>query len=541
GKVGTSYSFPVLRRLFQSEKSRIRAEAALSVGRMALRNLTDSSVTAALTRLLSDRNAEVRWRAAYALMRIGKNLNVKALRRAVRDKDARVRMQAIRALGNLRDYAALDDLGRILNTDPDWRVRVQAANALGNFPLAAVADYFSLFNQTPHVRHAIIEAIGSSAKHDSTGYRPNSREINFAKNQLEQLIRSAHEDSSFSATEVGLALISYAQLMGKDALDLVVGFAEHPEPRLRARAMQALGEIGAAGIAKILASHYDQAPSIVKIAILNALTKLRNVPSPTLYLRALQEKDEVLVALAADGLSRDSLKYKIYAPRIREAYQRLPKPLDTEVAQMIFQAMARFRDDAAVPLLQQAAAVPDKAYSLAAVKAVRSIVGTDSVAQVAAFTKPHADFHFEEIRKLQGATATIETRYGSIKIKLFTEDAPLTVLNFARLARKGFFDGLTFHRVVPNFVIQGGDPRGDSWGSPGYSIRSEFNKHPYLRGTVGMASAGKDTEGCQFFITHSAQPHLDGRYTVFGQVVSGMDVVDAIQENDVMQKVTINE
>ena len=116
---------------------------------------------------------------------------------------------------------------------------------------------------------------------------------------------------------------------------------------------------------------------------------------------------------------------------------------------------------------------------------------------------------------------------------------PRGVLNFVELVEQGFFDKLSFHRVVPNFVIQGGDPRGDSWGSPGYAIRSEFNMQPYLRGTVGMASAGKDTEGCQFFITHSPQPHLDGRYTVFGQVTAGMDIVDAIQEGEVMEVVAI--
>ena len=115
----------------------------------------------------------------------------------------------------------------------------------------------------------------------------------------------------------------------------------------------------------------------------------------------------------------------------------------------------------------------------------------------------------------------------------------MTALNFARLAQKKFFDGLLIHRVVPNFVVQTGDPRGDGWGSPGYSIRSEFSRRRYVRGMVGMASAGTDTEGCQFFITHSEQPHLDGRYTIFARVKSGMEVVDVLQVGDRMEKVTI--
>jgi cyclophilin family peptidyl-prolyl cis-trans isomerase len=118
-------------------------------------------------------------------------------------------------------------------------------------------------------------------------------------------------------------------------------------------------------------------------------------------------------------------------------------------------------------------------------------------------------------------------------------DAPITAGNFITLARKGYFDGLSFHRVVPNFVIQGGDPRGDGEGGPGYTIRDELNQEPYLRGTVGMALSWRDTGGSQFFITHSPQPHLDARYTVVGRVVSGMEVVDAINQWDVMQRVRV--
>ena len=118
-------------------------------------------------------------------------------------------------------------------------------------------------------------------------------------------------------------------------------------------------------------------------------------------------------------------------------------------------------------------------------------------------------------------------------------DAPRTVANFTALARKGFFDNVPWHRVVADFVVQGGDPRGDGEGGPGYTIRDEINQRPYLRGTVGMALDWADTGGSQFFITHSPQPHLDGRYTVFGQVVAGMDVVDALRQWDVVRSIRI--
>ena len=117
--------------------------------------------------------------------------------------------------------------------------------------------------------------------------------------------------------------------------------------------------------------------------------------------------------------------------------------------------------------------------------------------------------------------AYIDTSKGTIQFELAVLDAPRTVANFIALVRRNYFRGVQLHRVVPDFVVQDGDPRGDGQGGPGYTIRDEINQRPYLRGTVGMALDWADTGGSQFFITHSPQPHLDGRYTVFGQVVVG--------------------
>jgi cyclophilin family peptidyl-prolyl cis-trans isomerase len=140
---------------------------------------------------------------------------------------------------------------------------------------------------------------------------------------------------------------------------------------------------------------------------------------------------------------------------------------------------------------------------------------------------------FQSLRELPaGVTAEIETSRGLIVVALDPGNAPLTTMSIVNLSRRGFYRGLTFHRVVPNFVALGGHPGGDGWGGPGYSLRSEFSPEPFGTGTVGIASAGKDTEGSQFFITHSPQPHLDGRYTVVGKVVLGMEVADRLQVGD---------
>jgi cyclophilin family peptidyl-prolyl cis-trans isomerase len=136
-------------------------------------------------------------------------------------------------------------------------------------------------------------------------------------------------------------------------------------------------------------------------------------------------------------------------------------------------------------------------------------------------------------------TAEIVTERGTLVVELAGGIAPLTVHNFVTLANAGYYRGTRFHRVVPNFVAQDGDPRGDGNGGPGYAIRDELNRMRYRRGTVGMALSGPHTGGSQYFLTHSPQPHLDGHYTVFGQLVSGWPVLDAIVQGDVIQRVDI--
>ncbi len=137
--------------------------------------------------------------------------------------------------------------------------------------------------------------------------------------------------------------------------------------------------------------------------------------------------------------------------------------------------------------------------------------------------------------------ASIETSRGTIKLQLFVEEAPRTCANFEKLARSGFYDNLKFHRVIADFMIQTGCPQGTGRGGPGYTFEDEF--HPRLKhdgpGVLSMANAGPNTNGSQFFITHTATPWLDGKHSVFGKVVEGQDVVDAIQQGDIMRKITV--
>lgn len=140
-------------------------------------------------------------------------------------------------------------------------------------------------------------------------------------------------------------------------------------------------------------------------------------------------------------------------------------------------------------------------------------------------------------------TATFDTSRGEIVCELFASEAPMTVNNFVFLAREKFYDGTTFHRVIANFMIQGGDPEGSGRGGPGYRFPDEFkgNPHKHKVGTLSMANAGPSTNGSQFFITHVATPHLDGKHTVFGQVTTGQDIVDAVRQGDTLKSLTITE
>ena len=144
---------------------------------------------------------------------------------------------------------------------------------------------------------------------------------------------------------------------------------------------------------------------------------------------------------------------------------------------------------------------------------------------------------------MSDVSAVIRTNKGDINLRLFADKTPVTVANFVNLANRGFYDGLSFHRVIPDFMIQGGCPSGTGTGGPGYRFEDECQ--PDLRhdapGKLSMANAGPGTNGSQFFITHSPQPHLDGKHTVFGKVTSGMDVVNAIRQGDQMVQVTITE
>ena len=370
------------------------------------------------------------------------------------------------------------------------------------------------------------------------------------------------------------AMTAFATLAEPREAEALADLLFHPEPFMRAQATRALARVGpetlmltlsgldadvdwtvrtaqatalgtlsdGAGVARLTLMLEDLDPRVVP-AVMSALVAAKAPGVEKLLQDRLSSPDIVVRASAAQGLAE--LKAVGAVPALRAALQAADADATYIARGAMLSAIHRLDAPAARPLLEAALADRDWAMRVRAADLLRE---SGAVAGVADRMRPAtvgASVDSAEWRAIVtpafSSHAYIDTDKGTIEIELAVLDAPLTVRNFVTLARKGFFTNVPVHRVVHDFVIQGGDPRGDGDGGPGYTIRDEINQLPYLRGTVGMALDWKDTGRSQFFITHSPAPHLDGRYTVFGRVVVGMDVVDRIEPWDRIRSVRVND
>jgi cyclophilin family peptidyl-prolyl cis-trans isomerase len=276
-------------------------------------------------------------------------------------------------------------------------------------------------------------------------------------------------------------------------------------------------------------------------AVIGALARLNASGLDELLLAALKHPDVGVRAAAVQAIGR--VKPAGGAAALRDAFRAWTA--DDSLHELRKAALSSLSEYGAADALDTArAALADKDWAVR--RRAAALLGSLDPSVDAIHTirpapgAPIAPYDSADLINPQYSPhAFIETSRGTVEIELTVLDAPQTAQNFIRLARKGFFDGLQIHRVVPHFVVQDGDSRGDGSGGPGYTIRDELNDRPYLRGTVGMALSDPDTGGSQFFITLSPQPHLDAKYTVFGRVVNGMEFVDRIQPLDVIQHVRI--
>jgi cyclophilin family peptidyl-prolyl cis-trans isomerase len=273
----------------------------------------------------------------------------------------------------------------------------------------------------------------------------------------------------------------------------------------------------------------------VMAALADSLGSQAGETTQIALLHLMERGDAAVVTVTAKLIGAHKIQMGL--PQLITAFRRQTPVRDWESREAIVRAIGELglRDDRARDILTEALADPDGRVAVAAAESYQKLFHQEAAPVV----RPNRELGSSYFQAGRYQRAILETEKGTITLALYPEEAPLTVTNFVRLARQGFFNGLTFHRVVPNFVAQTGCPRGDGWGGPGYTIRCEVNPLSYVRGAVGMALSGKDTGGSQFFITPSPEPHLDGTYTVFGQVIEGMEVVDQLKRGDIIRNVRV--
>lgn len=466
--------------------------------RLALRGpVNPSHIEQAIQYLKPEFDENTRLGAAHFFSRTQSDIGTAErdlLQSAAHDASVFIRMASAGALRKIKTQAVLDSLRGMFNAEKDYRVRISIVRALQTFPIdKTVGTIISGLDD----RNVSVAIAASEVLRQVLTPESYQTILNKARSAGNWRVRATLYE----------ALLATAP--GKELSDEIIGmYGISKNPYEQAALINALRLVPS----QFLFVH-DQLLSseipVIRTSATLALTGMnRNKSFDTklqpqfleIYKDALKLGDAAVIGIVASALADSVLGYKSILKDFQFLYdskQKLTLPKDNEALQPLEAAIAYFEGRKEKPQVKNE------------------------------FNHP-IDWNFvKSIRKDQ--RVLIHTEKGDIEIQLLVEEAPGSVANFLQLAQSGYFSSKNFHRVVPNFVIQGGCNRGDGWGSEDYSIRSEFTMRKYKEGSVGMASAGKDTEGTQWFITHSPTPHLDGKYTLFAEVVSGMDVVHSME------------
>lgn len=525
---------PVLAQLVSNKDPRIRADSANALTRLKAKDANEQLRVL----LKSDTDPVVRANAARVLGATeDKDSFDSLLDRALTDSDLRVRISAIRSLASLKDSRASEPLlkkaselsNKIPNDGQASNEVLEIATALGRLlPLKDDARAIAWLHQAG-------DRFGHTAP------------------EIEQALVRIGPDTYFSSFGLDQAakykLVSSVLLNWRSASAYAAGlreFAALPDsfqnkPKLAKAAESFLRDMLAyktSGIRinTLVAVHSEYAVP----DILRALAAYKPADMGDILRSQLKETDPIIRATAADLMG----ELPPSEANTRDLAAALPVAMTDQLNDAVLStldALGNQKTDVANAAIKSALDSPDFLVRQRAASILKANKVGDFDSRIGPVKTRNSvgDYKRAISRIGQTVRAVVTTSKGSFTIELLPNDAPLNVDNFLTLAQKGYFRNITFHRVVPNFVIQGGDPRGDGNGGPGYQIRCEINEVEYDRGAVGMALSGKDTGGSQWFVTHSPQPHLDGGYTVFGRVISGMSVVDNISRGDVIQSIRI--
>lgn len=500
---------PTLAKFLNSPDSRVRSDAANALARLRLKDGNER------LRFLvdTDRDPNVRANAARVLgVTEDKDSFQLLLSRATSDSDDRVRVSGIRALAALKNPNAADLLLKHITTNRNEILEI--ATTVGRLiPETNYNDAIFWFrNKNETLNHTAPEIEIAFARVAPAAYLADLEKLNAPTDWR-------------AVAAIANALAEFAAL--PDLQKTKPELSATAETRLRKMLEYRNVDYGIPDVLRALAAFKPKDLQQILIAHLSKPDVIVRATAADL-LGNVSPSDEITRALIAawPQAARDVLNDAALSILDSLSKQKSGIQKSTDVVTEPFRDALGSRDH----LIRRRAVAILKASGTADVPIHIGYVQTRNT---------QADYRRALARIGKKVQAVVTTTRGSFTIDLLPSEAPLTVDNFVQLAQRNYFRGITIHRVVPNFVIQDGDPRGDGNGGPGYQIRCEINQVLYDRATLGMALSGKDTGGSQWFVTHAPQPHLDGGYTVFGRVVRGMEVVDRIERGDVVKSITI--
>ncbi len=468
------------------------------------------------------------WAAVWAAMRVADPRLTPILLAGVEAEDPYIRSLAVRGLGDLKDPSLRSRVTPLVS-DRDPGVVVQALRALarmGASPGAAVATLVAQHLDSPNLtlrREALLALAALPPE-------PKLRS---------RVIENVGHPDAWIRSAAWPALIG----IDSDDVSLVLAMiGPDPDFRVRQAVAGALGDTLGEHAAPLLAPMLEDNDPRVIPAVLSALGRAQGLASlPTLSAYARNKDAGVRASVAESVAYLEKEGESRFSDVLITVYEASLSDPGVEARLSVVDALAKHGNDERLAVLRRVAGSdPSRVVRQRALEAVSGgLAPAEATALRLADARRLVSVYEPGPAAVYSPRAVITTRHGKIELSLDLIDTPLTSMSFTRLAQSGFFNGLTFHRVVPGFVIQGGDPRGDGYGDPGLTIRCEASGKPYGRGSVGLALSGKDTGGSQFFITLDPQPHLDGLYTHFGQVLSGMEIVEKVRPGDVIESIEV--
>ncbi|HEX6791176.1 MAG TPA: HEAT repeat domain-containing protein [Candidatus Krumholzibacteria bacterium] len=518
GKLGGDVAVAALLELLRDPAPVVRAEAALGLARNK-----DAGAATALLLLVYDPDPVVARNAIYALEKQDPlPRSCTAVLSCLDNTDPGIRAAAARTLGKLKCAAATDALVHCLD-DRDIHVVVNAAAALGDIKAkSAVYELGRIIeaHKSQHARAQAAMALEAMASEDL--------EKTAARDALSQGLLDP-------STMVRIHSIRAMAHCLKANSEMYIDQMRHDGSRLvRAEAIECYGHAGLENhAAELLEIVLDEKDPMMRVAAIHSLSKFKSTSTPPRLVPLLLDPDFTVAAAAAEYLA--ALQYRPAIPQLIDAYYTAGEHAFVDVEMASLSALADLKATEADTVFVQAMSHPDVR--------VRTLAN-DTLVKMGKTPPPMQtprEFHeavFDRSRKkavsppLGLRHAVIKTSRGDIEVELFGDDAVQTVMHFIEWSKQGFYRKLTVHRVVPNFVIQGGDPRGDGNGDAGFTIPAEVSQRRYDEGYLGIADSGIDTGSCQWFITLSPQPRLNGRYTVFGRVTKGMETAWKIDQGD---------